>query len=200
MQSSSQSTMPNSLLEILRAFATGINLVRCDVDNDADTVAVRFGRHALNDGYPTLTLPGVEALSTFAHLYNRYATTSMSHPSWSWHLRQSAKLRATIDGCQVDLWYANLPTDNGYIVVLGSIGSGGFLFEQEVAKAEAGYLGGDALDSFARWCAENENFLARGKRYGYRIAASQQLKDAIERRLDADTAARINSHLLDAQN
>jgi len=200
MQSSNQSTMPSSLLEILRAFSTGINLARCDVDNDAHTVSVQFGRHALNDGYPALTLPGVEALSTFAHLYNRYATTSMSHPSWSWHLRQSAKLRATIDGCQVDLWYANLPTDNGYIVVLGSIGSGGFLFEQEVAKAEAGYLGGDALDSFARWCAENENFLARGKRYGYRIAASQQLKDAIERRLDADTAARINSHLLDAQN
>ncbi|MBB5546614.1 hypothetical protein [Paraburkholderia fungorum] len=198
MQSSSQSTLPGHLVDIFRAFLTGINIARCDVDEDAEGVSVQFGRQTLNDGYPALSLPRAEALSIFALLYNRYAPSSTPHSPWSSHLRQTAKLRATIDRCQIDLWYANLPTDNGYTVVLGNLATGGLLFEQEVANAEAGYLGDGALDSFATWCAENETFLARGKRYGYRIAVSPELKDAIERRLDVDTAARVNAHLLNA--
>lgn len=199
MHSQNQSTMPGPMLDILRAFSTGINIARCDVENDSDTVSVHFGRQSLDDGYPALSVSTAEALGIFAHLYNRYARSSMSHPAWSSHSRQTAKLRASVDGCQIDLWYANLPNEDGYTVILGNLTTGGFLFEQEVAKAEAGYLGDGSLDSFAKWCAENENFLARGKRYGYKIAVSQELKDAIERRLDVNTAARINSHLLDVQ-
>lgn len=199
MQSSSQSTLPSYLLDILRAFATGINLARCDVDNDDPMVSVQFGRQTLNDGYPALSLQSAEALTAFALLYDRYAKSSKSHTVWAWHLRQTAKVRAIVDGCQIDLWYAHLPTDNGYIVILGNLTTGGILFEQEVAKAEAGYLGDGAIDTFAKWCAENENFLARGKKYGYRIAVSQELKDAIERRLDVNAAARVNSHLLDVE-
>lgn len=60
-------------------------------------------------------------------------------------------------------------------------------------------LGVDALDSFVKWCAENEPFLALGRKHGYQIAVSQELKDAIERRLDPLMAARVNAFLQDVK-
>jgi hypothetical protein len=188
--------IPTLPAAILRQFAAGRNIAKCEISDDSDTAVITYGEQQLGDSV-SLSLSVMDAHGAFLYLYNTRSRVA-SHPTYEFGgRRQTAKLRARIDGSVVDLWFAGLPTKTGKTVILAKIGEGDMLFERETQLVEGEMLGVDALDSFARWCADNEPFLALGRKHGYQIAVSQELKDAIERRLEPLIAARVNAFLQD---
>ncbi len=190
--------IPTLPAAILRQFAAGRNIAKCEISDDNDTAVITYGEQQLGDSV-SLSLSVMDAHSAFLYLYNTRSRVA-SHPTYEFGgRRQTAKLRARIDGSVVDLWFAGLPTKTGKTVILAKIGEGDMLFERETQLVEGEVLGVDALDSFARWCADNEPFLALGRKHGYQIAVSQELKDAIERRLEPLIAARVNAFLQDTK-
>ncbi|TAM97383.1 MAG: hypothetical protein EPN45_19425 [Rhizobiaceae bacterium] len=188
--------IPTLPAAILRQFAAGRNIAKCEISDDSDTAVITYGEQQPGDSM-SLSLSVMDAHTAFLYLYNTRSRVA-SHPTYQLDdRRQTAKLRARIDGTVVDLWFAALPTKTGKTVILAKIGEGDMLFERETQLVEGEVLGVDALDSFAKWCADNEPFLALGRKHGYQIAVSQELKDAIERRLDPLIAARVNAFLQD---
>lgn len=190
--------IPTLPAAILRQFATGRNIAKCEISDDNDTAVIAYGEQEPGDSL-SLSLSVMDAHNAFLYLYNAHARVA-SHSTYQLDdRRQTAKLRAKIDGTVVDLWFAALPTKVGKTVILAKMGDGDMLFERETQLVEGEVLGVDALDSFVRWCADNEPFLALGRKHGYQIAVSQELKDAIERRLDPLMAARVNAFLQDVK-
>ena len=56
-----------------------------------------------------------------------------------------------------------------------------------------------ALVEFIDWCSKNQLFLEQGRKYGFRLAVSPAVKDAIALQLKRDEASRINANLLDVE-
>lgn len=190
--------IPTLTAEILRQFAAGRIIAKCEISDDNDTAVITYGEQQPGDSL-SLSLSVVDAHTAFLYLYNIHSRVA-SHPTYQLDdRRQTAKLRAKIDGSVIDLWFAAIPTKVGKTVILAKMGDGDMLFERETQLVEGEVLGVDALDSFVKWCAENEPFLALGRKHGYQIAVSQELKDAIERRLDPLMAARVNAFLQDVK-
>lgn len=188
--------IPTLPAAILRQFVAGRNIAKCEISDDNDTAVITYGEYKPGDSL-SLSLSVMDAHTAFLYLYNTHSRVA-SHSTYQLDdRRQTAKLRAKIDGTVVDLWFAALPTKVGKTVILAKMGEGDMLFERETQLVEGEVLGVDALDSFVKWCADNAPFLALGRKHGYQIAVSQELKDAIERRLDPLMAARVNAFLQD---
>ena len=56
-----------------------------------------------------------------------------------------------------------------------------------------------ALAEFVDWCEKYRLFIEQGRKYGFRLAVSAGVKDAIALQLPKDMADRINASLLDVQ-
>lgn len=193
-----KSEMPVGTYEILNGFLAGANIARCDYDSSRRVATFQFGTQELGEREP-VQLANVDLYSVMRYLYHTLATES-SHPMFESGVKMTATLMVQIGGESIPMWFVTIPANGGVVWILGRKGPGfDALVEREIQRVENVVLGKNALDSFARWCAENEPFLALGQKHGYRIAISPDLRDALERRLDPVVAARINAFLSDVK-